>query len=164
MPSSISLQRSLDMKTSRRVTGAPWGSSPGLHRQKTSSIRRNGPVAARSVASSHSASTAGSSPNPSCATTSARGNSVRTRSQALPVRTGASRTRCTRCWMCSSAKMPCTERKDHAPQNLSLLKKMVLNLIRTDTSDTAKASLRRKRKRATWDDDIRMAMLGIKPL
>lgn len=58
----------------------------------------------------------------------------------------------------------CTVRRDHAPQNLSLLKKMVLNLIRTDTSDTAKASLRRKRKRAAWDDDIRMAMLGIKPL
>lgn len=58
----------------------------------------------------------------------------------------------------------CTVRRDHAPQNLSLLKKMVLNLIRADTSDTAKASLRRKRKRAAWDDDIRMAMLGIKPL
>jgi len=41
---------------------------------------------------------------------------------------------------------------------------MVLNLIRTDTSDTAKASLRRKRTRAAWDDDIRMAILGIKPL
>lgn len=58
----------------------------------------------------------------------------------------------------------CTVRRDHAPQNLSLLKKMVLNLIRTDTSDTAKASLRRKRKRAAWDDDIRMAMLGITQL
>lgn len=58
----------------------------------------------------------------------------------------------------------CFVRKDHAPQNLSLLKKMVLNLIRTDTSDIAKASLRRKRKRVAWDDDIRMAMLGIKPL
>lgn len=58
----------------------------------------------------------------------------------------------------------CTVRKDHAPQNLSLLKKMVLNLIRTDTSDSAKASLRRKRKRAAWDDDIRMAMLGLTPL
>jgi len=44
----------------------------------------------------------------------------------------------------------------------SLLKKMALNLIRTDTSDTAKAGLRRKR--AAWDDDIRIAMLGIKPL
>ena len=58
----------------------------------------------------------------------------------------------------------CRVRKDHAPQNLSLLKKIVLNLIRADTSDPAKASMRRKRKRAAWDDNIRMAMLGIKPL
>lgn len=58
----------------------------------------------------------------------------------------------------------CTLRRDHAPQNLSLLKKVVLNQIRADTSDTAKTSLRRKRKRAAWDDDIRMAMLEIKPL
>ena len=47
-------------------------------------------------------------------------------------------------------------RKDHAPQNLSLLKKIVLNLIRADKTDTAKTSLRLKRKRAAWDDDIRM--------
>ncbi len=49
-------------------------------------------------------------------------------------------------------------------QNLSLLKKMVLNLIRLDTTDKVKTSMRQKRKRAAWDDDIRMAMLGIKPL
>jgi predicted transposase YbfD/YdcC len=55
-------------------------------------------------------------------------------------------------------------RKDNAPQNLSLLKKIVLTLIRNDTTDTAKASLRQKRKRAAWDDDIRMNMLGIQPL
>lgn len=55
-------------------------------------------------------------------------------------------------------------RKDNAPQNLSLLKKIVLNLIRADTSDSAKTSLRLKRKRAAWDDDIRMKMLGIQPL
>lgn len=42
----------------------------------------------------------------------------------------------------------CTVRRDPAPQNLSLPKKRGLNLIRTDTPDTAKASLRRKRKRA----------------
>ncbi len=53
-------------------------------------------------------------------------------------------------------------RKDNAPQNLSLLKKIVLNLIRTDTTDAVKTSLRQKRKRAAWDDDIRMNMLGIK--
>jgi len=41
---------------------------------------------------------------------------------------------------------------------------MVLNLIRLDTTDKVKASMRQKRKRVAWDDDIRMAMLGIKPL
>jgi len=58
----------------------------------------------------------------------------------------------------------CMVRKDCAPQNLSLLKKIVLNLIRADTTDDLKTSLRQKRKRAAWDDDIRMNMLGIKPL
>ena len=58
----------------------------------------------------------------------------------------------------------CMIRKDNAPQNLSLLKKIVMNLIRADKTDTAKTSLRLKRKRAAWDDDIRMKMLGIHPL
>lgn len=58
----------------------------------------------------------------------------------------------------------CMVRKDNAPQNLSLLKKIVLNLIRSDKTDSAKCSLRLKRKRAAWDDDVRMNMLGIRPL
>lgn len=58
----------------------------------------------------------------------------------------------------------CTVSKDNAPQNLSLLRKIVLNLIRCDTTDKTKTSLRRKRKRAAWDDDVRMAMLGLNPL
>lgn len=41
-----------------------------------------------------------------------------------------------------------TVRKDNAPQNLSLLKKIVLNLIRLDITDKTKASLRLKRKGA----------------
>jgi predicted transposase YbfD/YdcC len=57
-----------------------------------------------------------------------------------------------------------TVRKDNAPQNLSLLKKIVLNLIRLDTTDKTKASLRLKRKGAAWDDDLRMNMLGLTPL
>lgn len=57
-----------------------------------------------------------------------------------------------------------TIRKDNAPQNLSLLKKIVLNLIRLDTTDKTKASLRLKRKGAAWDDDVRMNMLGLTPL
>lgn len=57
-------------------------------------------------------------------------------------------------------------RKDHAPQNLALLRKIALNLIRTDTTcpGKAKVSLRIKRKRAAWDDDVRMGMMGIHPL
>jgi len=57
-----------------------------------------------------------------------------------------------------------TIRKDHAPQNLSLLKKIVLNLIRMDKTDKTKCSLRLKRKRAAWDDTVRMNMLGFQPL
>ncbi len=57
-----------------------------------------------------------------------------------------------------------TVRKDNAPQNLSLLKKIVLNIIRFDTSHTAKTSLRLKRKAAAWDDELRMNMLGLRPL
>jgi predicted transposase YbfD/YdcC len=54
-----------------------------------------------------------------------------------------------------------TIRKDNAPQNLSLLKKIVLNIIRLDTTNKTKASLRLKRKAAAWDDDLRMNMLGL---
>lgn len=57
-----------------------------------------------------------------------------------------------------------TVRKDHAPQNLSLLKKIVLNLLRTDTTQPAKASLRIRRKAAAWDDEVRMRMLGLQPV
>ena len=54
-------------------------------------------------------------------------------------------------------------RKDHAPRNLSLLRKIILNLLRYDTAHP-KASLKRRRKMAGWDDDERMRLLGIKPL
>ena len=55
-------------------------------------------------------------------------------------------------------------RNDHAPQNFSLLKKIVLNRLRLDTTGKAKTSLRQKRKLAAWDDDSRAAILGIQPL
>ena len=54
-----------------------------------------------------------------------------------------------------------TVRKDNAPQNLSLLKKIVLNLIRLDTTDKTKCSVRMKRKRAAWNDRIREKILGL---
>jgi hypothetical protein len=55
-------------------------------------------------------------------------------------------------------------RTDHSPENLLLLKKIVLNLLRMDTTDTVKSSLRLKRKRAAWDDELRTRFLGLKPL
>jgi predicted transposase YbfD/YdcC len=54
-----------------------------------------------------------------------------------------------------------TVRKDNAPQNLSLLKKIVLNLIRLDTTEQKKTSLRLKRKAAAWDDDFRVRIMGL---
>jgi hypothetical protein len=33
-----------------------------------------------------------------------------------------------------------------------------------DKTDTKKVSLRRRRKGAAWDDDMRMNMLGLTPL
>lgn len=59
----------------------------------------------------------------------------------------------------------CLMRKDNAPQNLSLLRKIALNLLRTDTVPRGKkVSLRIQRKRAAWNSDIRMDILGIQPL
>ncbi len=52
---------------------------------------------------------------------------------------------------------------DHGPQNFSLLTKMALNLLRQDVS-IPKQSLRLRRKRIGWDDDGRMALLGLTPL
>ena len=57
-----------------------------------------------------------------------------------------------------------TLRKNNAPQNLSLLRKIVLNLTRLDIHGKRKASLRLRRKGAAWDDDLRMNMLGLTPL
>ena len=54
--------------------------------------------------------------------------------------------------------------RESAPENLSLLKKIVLNLLRMDTTDAVKFSLRLKRKRAAWDDDLRTHFLGLTPL
>ncbi|POZ60340.1 transposase, partial [Chromobacterium alticapitis] len=43
--------------------------------------------------------------------------------------------------------------KDFAPENLSLLKKMVLNLVRpVPMGKNGKMSMRIKRKAAAWDD------------
>lgn len=49
---------------------------------------------------------------------------------------------------------------DYAPQNFSLIKKIVLTLLRLETACKPKTSLRQKRKLAGWDDDIRAGILG----
>lgn len=57
-----------------------------------------------------------------------------------------------------------TLRKDNAPQNLSLLRKIALNIIRADKTDKSNASLRLKRKGAEWDDEARENMLGLRSI
>ncbi len=57
-----------------------------------------------------------------------------------------------------------TVAKDNAPQNLSMLRKIALNIIRADKTDTRKSSLRLKRKGAAWDDGVRERMLGIRSI
>jgi predicted transposase YbfD/YdcC len=54
--------------------------------------------------------------------------------------------------------------KDHAPQNFSLLTKMALNLLRQQQCSGRKKSLRLRRKAIGWDDNARMALLGLTPL
>jgi len=48
-------------------------------------------------------------------------------------------------------------RKDNAPQNLSILRKLALNLIRQHPD---KASIRRKIKKAGWDDQFLISMIA----
>jgi hypothetical protein len=54
--------------------------------------------------------------------------------------------------------------EDNAPQNFSLLTKMALNLLRQEPPPDKRKSLRLRRKRIGWDDDARMALLGLSPL
>ena len=51
----------------------------------------------------------------------------------------------------------------HGPQNYSLLTKMVLNLLRQDTSEPKK-SLRSRLKRTGWNDDRLSKILGLEEL
>jgi predicted transposase YbfD/YdcC len=48
-------------------------------------------------------------------------------------------------------------RKDHAPENLSLIRHLSLNLLKQDT--TVKAGIKAKRKRAGWDPGYLLALL-----
>jgi predicted transposase YbfD/YdcC len=48
-------------------------------------------------------------------------------------------------------------RKDHAPENLAILRRLALNILRSNLDPT---SIRRKIKRAGWDDAFLMTMLS----
>ena len=48
-------------------------------------------------------------------------------------------------------------RKDHGPENLSILRKLALNMLR---SHPDKTSLRRKIKRAGWDDAFLLSIIA----
>lgn len=51
----------------------------------------------------------------------------------------------------------CRTRKDNAPQNLAILRKIALNIVRTHPD---KASIRRKIKKAGWDDQFLISLIG----
>jgi len=108
-----------------------------------------------------------SRPSSNSATTSARAPSHRPKSLKPCVRTGASKISCNQLhWVLDVTlkEDASTVRKDNAPENLSLIKKIVLNLFRMDTTDTVKSSLQLKRKRADWDDELRTRFLGLTPI
>ena len=48
-------------------------------------------------------------------------------------------------------------RKDHGPENLTILRKLALNVLRTARPDI---SIRRKRKRSGWSDEFARSVLG----
>jgi predicted transposase YbfD/YdcC len=50
----------------------------------------------------------------------------------------------------------CRIRKDHGPANFALLRRIAINLIKQDTS---RGSIRKKRKRAAWNDDSLLTIL-----
>ena len=58
----------------------------------------------------------------------------------------------------SFAEDDCRIRKDHAPQNMSLLRQIALNLLGQDTS--TKVGIKAKRKKAGWDDAYLVKILA----
>ena len=57
----------------------------------------------------------------------------------------------------------CVVRRDNAPENLSIIRRLILNQLKQDTAHP-KRSLRLRRKAAGWDDDERARVLGIQYL
>jgi len=62
----------------------------------------------------------------------------------------------------------CAVRKDNAPEILSLIRRVVINILSLDTTQPAftkkKLSKRLKRKFANWDEGIMRSILGLQPL
>ena len=54
----------------------------------------------------------------------------------------------------------CVVSRDNAPENLSIIRRLILNMLKLDTAHPKK-SVRLRRKRAGWDDDERMRVLGM---
>jgi hypothetical protein len=54
-------------------------------------------------------------------------------------------------------------RKDNGPRNIALLRKIILNVLKNDSSGPEK-SVRGRRKIAGWNDDEKMRILGMRPL
>jgi predicted transposase YbfD/YdcC len=48
-------------------------------------------------------------------------------------------------------------RRDHGPENLAILRKLALNILRSARPDI---SIRRKCKRSGWSDDFARSVLG----
>ena len=59
-----------------------------------------------------------------------------------------------------------TVKKDHGPENVSLINKIVLALLKLapPPKSNRKISLRRRRLMAAWDDHVRMELLGMRLL
>ncbi len=54
----------------------------------------------------------------------------------------------------------CAVRRDHAPENLAIVRRIVLNLLKLDTAHP-KLSVRRRCGLAAWDDDERARVFGV---
>jgi len=57
----------------------------------------------------------------------------------------------------------CVVSRNNASENLSIIRRFILNMLKLDTAHPKK-SVRLRRKRAAWDDDERMRVLGMKSL
>jgi predicted transposase YbfD/YdcC len=62
----------------------------------------------------------------------------------------------------------CMVKKDNAPEILSLIRRVVINMLSLDTTQPSftkkKLSKRQKRKFANWDEGIMRSILGVQPL